>query len=169
MGCPDWGKFMSRSWEAGDPGERFVVFDEQGEAVGDVVAIFGSKYAEPPEWAVVATSRARYRFVPLIELMQFDPANHALQIPYPQDIVEFAPDAEPTSQLTVAQVEELVRHYGLEPSFESLSGAGEAFRRMETKRLLAFKPPGPNNVPLPPDDDDDDDEEASKHAWWTEP
>jgi uncharacterized protein (TIGR02271 family) len=105
---------------AGWRGKTMV--DRDGDRIGSISDIYADDETGQPDWALVDTGLfgGRSSFVPI---GQARPAGDDVQVPYQKQQVKDAPKVEADRHLSVAEEQELWRHYGLD-----YGAAGEAAR-----------------------------------------
>ena len=96
-----------RSWRG------HALIDRAGGYIGRIDAIYVDDRSGQPEWALVSVGLAgtRSTFVPIV---QATTAGSDVRVPYHKQLVEDAPGIAPDRQLSVAEEQQLFRHYGLD-------------------------------------------------------
>jgi uncharacterized protein (TIGR02271 family) len=96
---------------AGWRGKTMV--DRDGDRIGSISDIYADDETGQPDWALVDTGLfgGRSSFVPI---GQARPAGDDVQVPYQKQLVKDAPKVEADRHLSVAEEQELWRHYGLD-------------------------------------------------------
>ncbi|MYX71855.1 PRC-barrel domain-containing protein, partial [Streptomyces sp. SID3915] len=97
-----------------DSGELdgLTVFDSDGEKVGTVGRVYVDDDTGKPDWITVKTGMfgMKESFVPLAGARR---VGSDLHVSHPKDSVKEAPRVDADAHLSVAEEEELYRHYGL--------------------------------------------------------
>jgi uncharacterized protein (TIGR02271 family) len=103
-----------------------------GEKLGTIADIYLDRDTGEPEWAAIKTGLfgAKVSFAPLAEATR---SADSVELPYTQDQVTDAPNAEADGELSQDEEAALYRHYGLEYS-EAPSDSGLAAGRETTGR-----------------------------------
>ena len=115
------------------------LYDRDGETIGSIEAIYLDRETSAPEWALVKTGlfALQRAFVPLHGATE---SEDRLTVPFEKRAVKAAPDIKPIGWLSVSEVAELYRHYGLEYSNQHSAsglpqrGRGDAARRIRGRR-----------------------------------
>ncbi|WP_143666941.1 PRC-barrel domain-containing protein, partial [Streptomyces sp. rh207] len=97
-----------------DSGELdgLTVYDNDGEKVGSVGRVYVDDDTGKPDWVTVKTGLfgMKESFVPLAGARR---VGSDLHLAHPKDSVKDAPRVDADAHLSVAEEEELYRHYGL--------------------------------------------------------
>jgi uncharacterized protein (TIGR02271 family) len=90
-----------------------TVIDRDGGYIGTIDTIYVDDQSGQPEWALVGIGLAgtKSTFVPIAEATAT--GNH-VRVPYPKQLVKDAPRIQLDRQLSVAEEQQLFRHYGLD-------------------------------------------------------
>ncbi|MFD4667389.1 PRC and DUF2382 domain-containing protein [Streptomyces halstedii] len=108
-----------------DSGELdgLTVFDSDGEKVGTVGRVYVDDDTGKPDWITVKTGMfgMKESFVPLAGARR---VGSDLHVSHPKDRVKEAPRVDADAHLSVAEEEELYRHYGLTRKSGGNAGAG---------------------------------------------
>jgi uncharacterized protein (TIGR02271 family) len=90
-----------------------TMVDRDGSKIGPITDIYADTRTGRPEWALVDTGLfgAKSTFVPIVEAR---PTGDDVQVPYQKQLVKDAPTIEGDRDLSVADEQELWRHYGLD-------------------------------------------------------
>jgi uncharacterized protein (TIGR02271 family) len=90
-----------------------TMVDRDGDRIGSISDIYADDETGQPDWALVDTGLfgGRSSFVPIA---QARPAGDDVQVPYQKQQVKDAPRVEADRHLSVAEEQELWRHYGLD-------------------------------------------------------
>ncbi|WP_326696113.1 PRC and DUF2382 domain-containing protein [Streptomyces sp. NBC_01754] len=106
-----------------DSGELdgLTVYDSDGEKVGTVGRVYVDDDTGKPDWITVKTGMfgMKESFVPLAGARR---VGSDLHVSHPKEIVKEAPRVDADAHLSVAEEEELYRHYGL--TRKTTGGAG---------------------------------------------
>jgi uncharacterized protein (TIGR02271 family) len=96
-----------RSWRGA------TMVDADGDKIGTVESIYVDDQTGEPEWALVDTGLfgTKSSFVPLA---QASGSGGQVQVPYEKQLVKDAPRVDTDQHLSVAEEQELWRHYGLD-------------------------------------------------------
>lgn len=91
--------------------DGLTVYDTAGEKVGSVGRVYVDDDTRLPDWITVKTGLfgLKESFVPLLGARKVGPDLH---IAHPKDRVRDAPRVDADAHLSVAEEEELYRHYG---------------------------------------------------------
>ncbi|MET8174415.1 PRC and DUF2382 domain-containing protein [Streptomyces clavifer] len=108
-----------------DSGELdgLTVYDSDGEKVGSVGRVYVDDDTGKPDWITVKTGMfgMKESFVPLAGARR---VGSDLHVSHPKDRVKDAPRVDADAHLSVAEEEELYRHYGLTRKAMGNAGAG---------------------------------------------
>jgi uncharacterized protein (TIGR02271 family) len=90
-----------------------TMVDRDGDRIGSIGDIYADDQTGQPDWALVDTGLfgGRSSFVPI---GQARPVGDDVQVPYQKQQVKDAPRVEADRHLSVAEEQELWRHYGLD-------------------------------------------------------
>jgi uncharacterized protein (TIGR02271 family) len=110
-----------------DSGELdgLTVYDNDGEKVGSVGRVYVDDDTGKPDWVTVKTGLfgMKESFVPLAGARR---VGSDLHVAHPKDSVKDAPRVDADAHLSVAEEEELYRHYGLTRKSGNLGEKGSA-------------------------------------------
>ncbi|WP_144317069.1 PRC-barrel domain-containing protein, partial [Streptomyces sp. sk226] len=106
-----------------DSGELdgLTVYDNDGEKVGSVGRVYVDDDTGKPDWVTVKTGLfgMKESFVPLAGARR---VGSDLHVAHPKESVKDAPRVDADAHLSVAEEEELYRHYGLTRKSGNLGG-----------------------------------------------
>ncbi|MYR98230.1 MULTISPECIES: PRC and DUF2382 domain-containing protein [unclassified Streptomyces] len=121
-----------------DSGELdgLTVYDNEGEKVGSVGRVYVDDDTGKPDWVTVKTGLfgMKESFVPLAGARR---VGSDLHVSHSKDTVKEAPRVDADAHLSVAEEEELYRHYGLTRKSGNLGDTGKAAGTGSDARTVA--------------------------------